>query len=164
MLDTNILIYLIKNKPPGIAERINELDPSDRDPTGAPSQRIRNWPVYGMYQPDGIASYQFNGKTFYITANEGDDRDDFIPGLETARVSTLTLDPTKFPNAVDLKVEDGTALRYLKGETVSVEEAGAPLDAGGTAAARVLGFPVGWLRPTGRGMFKNLYPPGWRRQ
>lgn len=83
----------------------NELDPSDRDPTGAPSQRIRNWPVYGMYQPDGIASYQFNGKTFYITANEGDDRDDFIPGAETARVSTLTLDPTKFPNAVDLKVD-----------------------------------------------------------
>jgi tRNA(fMet)-specific endonuclease VapC len=29
MLDTNILIYLIKNKPPEIAERINALDPSD---------------------------------------------------------------------------------------------------------------------------------------
>ena len=29
MLDTNILIYLIKNKPPGIAERIKALDPSD---------------------------------------------------------------------------------------------------------------------------------------
>lgn len=26
MLDTNILIYLIKNKPPSIAERINTLD------------------------------------------------------------------------------------------------------------------------------------------
>lgn len=26
MLDTNILIYLIKNKPPSIAERINALD------------------------------------------------------------------------------------------------------------------------------------------
>jgi tRNA(fMet)-specific endonuclease VapC len=26
MLDTNILIYLIKNKPPGIATRINFLD------------------------------------------------------------------------------------------------------------------------------------------
>jgi tRNA(fMet)-specific endonuclease VapC len=26
MLDTNILIYLIKNKPPGIATRINALD------------------------------------------------------------------------------------------------------------------------------------------
>ena len=29
MLDTNILIYLIKNKPPSIATRINALDPSD---------------------------------------------------------------------------------------------------------------------------------------
>ncbi len=29
MLDTNILIYLIKNKPPAIAERINALDPGD---------------------------------------------------------------------------------------------------------------------------------------
>ena len=29
MLDTNILIYLIKNKPPAIAERINALDPAD---------------------------------------------------------------------------------------------------------------------------------------
>lgn len=29
MLDTNILIYLIKNKPPGIADRINALDTRD---------------------------------------------------------------------------------------------------------------------------------------
>jgi tRNA(fMet)-specific endonuclease VapC len=29
MLDTNILIYLIKNKPPAIAERINALNPGD---------------------------------------------------------------------------------------------------------------------------------------
>ena len=29
MLDTNILIYLIKNKPPAVADRINALDPSD---------------------------------------------------------------------------------------------------------------------------------------
>ncbi|MBD9355244.1 type II toxin-antitoxin system VapC family toxin [Methylomonas albis] len=29
MLDTNILIYLIKNKPPGIADRINALDKRD---------------------------------------------------------------------------------------------------------------------------------------
>lgn len=26
MLDTNILIYLIKNKPPGVAERVNALE------------------------------------------------------------------------------------------------------------------------------------------
>ncbi|WP_458137796.1 type II toxin-antitoxin system VapC family toxin [Methylomonas sp. YC3] len=29
MLDTNILIYLIKHKPPGIADRINALDTRD---------------------------------------------------------------------------------------------------------------------------------------
>lgn len=29
MLDTNILIYLLKNKPPTVAERINALDKDD---------------------------------------------------------------------------------------------------------------------------------------
>ena len=29
MLDTNILIYLIKNKPPAVTERVNALDPAD---------------------------------------------------------------------------------------------------------------------------------------
>ena len=31
--------------------------------------------VLGMYQPDTIASYQWNGATFILTANEGDARD-----------------------------------------------------------------------------------------
>jgi tRNA(fMet)-specific endonuclease VapC len=29
MLDTNILIYLTKNKPPSVAQRVNQLAPSD---------------------------------------------------------------------------------------------------------------------------------------
>lgn len=29
MLDTNILIYLIKNRPPAVAERVNRLAPED---------------------------------------------------------------------------------------------------------------------------------------
>jgi hypothetical protein len=89
----------------------NELDPSDRDPQGAPNIRIGNWPVRGMYQPDAIAAYSFNGRTYYVTANEGDDRNDFIPGEETARVSTLNLDATAFPNAAELK--DPAALGRL---------------------------------------------------
>jgi DNA-binding beta-propeller fold protein YncE len=48
----------------------NELDVSDRD--GA--IRIGNWPVWGMYQPDGFASYQWRGQTLLVTANEGDSR------------------------------------------------------------------------------------------
>jgi NOL1/NOP2/sun family putative RNA methylase len=84
--------------------------------------------------------------------------------FEPSHSLSLVLGGEEVLRAVDLPVEDGTALRYLKGETLSVEETGTPLDPGGTAAARILGFPVGWLRPMGRGMFKNLYPPGWRRQ
>jgi hypothetical protein len=83
----------------------NELDPSDRDPQGDPQIRIRNWPVFGMYQPDAIAAYQFNGQTYYVTANEGDDRNDFIPGEETARIKDLVLDATAFPNAAELQAD-----------------------------------------------------------
>ncbi|MEI6639675.1 MAG: choice-of-anchor I family protein, partial [Chlorobium sp.] len=36
-------------------------------------------PVFGQYMPDGIGSFTgSDGKTYYIIANEGDDRNDFI--------------------------------------------------------------------------------------
>ncbi|EIT71114.1 alkaline phosphatase [Hydrocarboniphaga effusa AP103] len=79
----------------------NELDASDRDGR----INIRNWPVKGLYQPDAIAAYDFNGKTYYVTANEGDDRNDFIPGEETKRVKAAALDATIFPDAATLKLD-----------------------------------------------------------
>lgn len=76
----------------------NEFDASDRDNR----INIANWPVFGMYQPDGIANFVVNGKTYLVTANEGDSRD--YPGFsEEKRVSTLNLDPVAFPNGADLK-------------------------------------------------------------
>jgi hypothetical protein len=36
---------------------------------------IETLPVRGLYQPDQIASFESGGETFYLTANEGDDRD-----------------------------------------------------------------------------------------
>lgn len=83
----------------------NGLDPSDRDgPGGAASINIRNEPVFGMYQPDAIASYTVNGQTYYITANEGDARD-YTGFAEEIRVGdpAYQLDPTVFPNAAELK-------------------------------------------------------------
>lgn len=47
------------------------LDASDRDNL----VNIRNWPVYGMYQPDAVASFTAGDRTYLITANEGDARD-----------------------------------------------------------------------------------------
>ncbi|WP_153109399.1 choice-of-anchor I family protein [Propionivibrio limicola] len=87
----------------------NGLDPSDKD-SGA---TIGNWPVYGMYMPDSIASYQVNGQTYLVTANEGDSRADW--GVEDAsgdnvnneetRVKNLSLDTTVFTDATTLKMD-----------------------------------------------------------
>ena len=57
--------------------------------------------LYGIYMPDGLATYTVNGKTYFLTANEGDDRTDFLTGAsaDAARFSTIiaNLDPTAFP-------------------------------------------------------------------
>jgi alkaline phosphatase len=79
----------------------NGLDPSNKDAGIA----IATHPVYGMYQPDAIASYEVGGKTYVVTANEGDARD-YDGYSEEVRVADLTLDPTVFPNAADLQLEE----------------------------------------------------------
>lgn len=82
----------------------NGLDASDRDN----AINIRNWPVFGMYQPDAIGSYTVGGTTYIVTANEGDARD-YTGFAEESRVSGLTLDPSVFTTAVcggDCKAND----------------------------------------------------------
>jgi 2',3'-cyclic-nucleotide 2'-phosphodiesterase / 3'-nucleotidase / 5'-nucleotidase len=97
----------------------NGIDASDRDVNGTSGGggkiNIQNYPVFGMYQPDAIASFASGGKTYYVTANEGDSRvrptaTGIITGqsegsifTEEARVNTLNLDSTAFPNATTLK-------------------------------------------------------------
>lgn len=50
----------------------NELDVSDND---GKTINIKTWAnVLGMYQPDSMASYTVGGKTYLVTANEGDAR------------------------------------------------------------------------------------------
>jgi hypothetical protein len=76
----------------------NELDASDKDD----SINIASWPVHGMYLPDTIASYQGHGRTYLVTANEGDSRD-YAGFSEEARVADLALDPLAFPDAATLQ-------------------------------------------------------------
>ena len=76
----------------------NGLDASDRDG----GINILTQPVFGLYQPDAIASFTANGQTYYITANEGDARD-YTGFSEEVRVGAATLDPTLFPNAATLQ-------------------------------------------------------------
>jgi hypothetical protein len=71
----------------------NGIDASDKDD----GINIQTWPVRGLYQPDAITSYQVNGQTYIVSANEGDARD------QDERIEDLSLDPTAFPNAADLQ-------------------------------------------------------------
>lgn len=80
----------------------NALDASDRDgPGGGPAVKIRRRPVLGMYQPDAIASYRVAGRTYLVTANEGDARDyGGTPGFqEEARVGSLPINTSIFTDA-----------------------------------------------------------------
>ncbi|MBL0082533.1 MAG: choice-of-anchor I family protein [Saprospiraceae bacterium] len=81
------------------------LDASDRDSTSSIGKiNIKTWPVKGMYEPDAIASFFYNGQDYYFTANEGDARD-YTGYAEEIRVgaSGYVLDPTLFPTAATLK-------------------------------------------------------------
>jgi len=66
---------------------------------------ITTHPTKGMYQPDAMVVYTINGVDYIFTANEGDARD-YDGYSEEVRVKDLTLDPTIFPNAADLLLED----------------------------------------------------------
>lgn len=76
----------------------NGLDASDRDN----AVRIANWPVSGLYLPDGIDTFNVRGQRFLITANEGDARE-YQTFAEEARVGALDLDNAVFPNESSLK-------------------------------------------------------------
>jgi len=73
----------------------NGISASDRDG----GIEINTWPLGGMYQPDGIATFENGGKTYVVTANEGDARE-WGSFVEPIRIADATLDPTAFPAAV----------------------------------------------------------------
>jgi len=87
------------------------LDASDEDGgvnsnSGTPAIKIAPQPVKGMYLPDAVATYSVNGRTYLITANEGDARADWPGFNEETRVRahcTTGLDPAVFgPGAANL--------------------------------------------------------------
>ncbi|MFS0738103.1 choice-of-anchor I family protein [Sphingomonas sp. 1P06PA] len=104
------------------------FDGSDRD--GAGNTTAINFqtgrPVFGTYMPDAIASFRgADGQTYYVMANEGDNRDDFIAPDETIRLGNAgyDLDDTLFPNEAALKANSAlgrlNVINYpgLRGDT-----------------------------------------------
>jgi len=86
------------------------MDASDKDGM----INIQTWPVWGMYQPDAIASFMAGGETFFVTANEGDSRE-YNAFDEEARIKDLTLASDVFTSAAEL--QDKNALGRLKTTT-----------------------------------------------
>lgn len=74
----------------------NLIDANDKDDAFV----LGNQPVFGMYQPDAIATVRIGGKNYFLTANEGDDRG------EDERIKNIDLDPVVFPNAAALQTDE----------------------------------------------------------
>ncbi|MCK5769861.1 choice-of-anchor I family protein [Algiphilus sp.] len=96
----------------------NELDASDDDD----AIRITNWPVRGLLMPDSMASYGVNGKTFLVTANEGDGREYIFDTDEAGCDAAMGLQD----------FDDGECLVYLDEirakDIVDPDEVGATID------------------------------------
>jgi hypothetical protein len=77
---------------------------------------IKTWPVWGLYMPDTVAAWNYQGRTFLITANEGDVRE--YSGLnapvgtgstEAVEIRNIALDPVAFPAATAALLKNTTA-------------------------------------------------------
>ena len=104
----------------------NALDASDRDGipvANAGRINIQNWPVQGLFLPDGIASIENGNKTYLLLANEGDSRD--YPGYsEETRIGSMALDPAVFPPAVATELKKSANLGRLKATKAQGDTAG----------------------------------------
>ncbi|WP_096086157.1 choice-of-anchor I family protein [Agaribacterium haliotis] len=96
----------------------NELDASNKDG----GVNIRNWPVRGLFMPDSIDSYEFNGMTYVVTANEGDAREYLSDSDDEDTCSA----------AGGFDFDDGDCLFYLDEirfkDIVDADEAGASVE------------------------------------
>ena len=80
--------------------------------------------------------------------------------FEPSQSLALALKAEEYPNVLDLKLDDDRVVRYLKCESIDVEN-GEVND--GYCLVAVDGYPLGWGK-VDKGRFKNKYLPSWRLQ
>jgi DNA-binding beta-propeller fold protein YncE len=85
-LQTNTFTQVAGLGTKDFSQLVNAIDPSDQDGTVS----FRQVQVRGLYQPDAIAAFTSGGKTYLITANEGDARGD---DTDAARLRAFTAGP-----------------------------------------------------------------------
>ena len=80
--------------------------------------------------------------------------------FEPSQAFAMTIMPDKYSTVCNLKVDDVNVIKYLKGETIEVDET----DVRGKAKNVLVcvdGYALGWGRLNGT-TIKNKYLPGWR--
>ena len=97
------------------------LDASDKD--GA--NHIQNLPVFGLYQPDGIACFENDGARYLITANEGEDREraDFTEAERFGKLKNAQGKGGKNNSAID---EESFAKQLGADNTLRVQDLAKP--------------------------------------
>ena len=80
--------------------------------------------------------------------------------FEPSQSLALALKAEEYPNVLDLKLDDDRVVRYLKCESIDVED-GEVND--GYCLVAVDGYSLGWGK-VDKGRFKNKYLPSWRLQ
>jgi hypothetical protein len=90
----------------GMGMDVSDEDAGTNTNSGTALVKIQPVPVRGLYLPDAIASYTVSGKTYILSANEGDSRADWPGFNEESRVRAYCsagLDPVVFgANAANL--------------------------------------------------------------
>lgn len=76
--------------------------------------------------------------------------------FEPSHALAMALKKEEAPKVINLSLEQDQVIKYLKGETIMVEEA-----ENGWVLICVDGFPLGWGKAS-QGMIKNKYHSGWR--
>ena len=80
--------------------------------------------------------------------------------FEPGQALAMYLKKEEYENILDLSVEDDRVIRYLKGETLEVEDL-VSAGAKGWYLVCVDGYPLGFGKLASQ-VLKNKYLPGWR--
>ncbi len=80
--------------------------------------------------------------------------------FEPSQAFAMSLKKEDYKKVIDLSSSDGRVVRYLKGETLDVEDLTVSKDKGWYLVC-VDTFPLGWGKLS-NGILKNKYLPGWR--
>ena len=78
--------------------------------------------------------------------------------FEPSQALAMVLKPEQYKRSISLSAEDIRVEKYLRGETVDIDDAGLS----GWTLFCVEDFPLGWGK-CNRGRLKNKYNPNWRK-